>query len=163
ALGCVGAERRQVFAAKAAALAAARALVQRLSLSPSALRRHGIAVNADGVARSAADLLGSPDLDLARLAAVWPELAGLAPEIAEQIETDGRYAGYLDRQAAEIRAFRREEALTLPPELDYGVIGSLSTEVRSKLMAARPASLGAAARLSGVTPAALAALLRHVK
>ena len=162
-LGCVGPERRQVFAAKAAALAAARALVQRLSLSPSALRRHGIAVNADGVARSAADLLRSPDLDLVRLAKVWPELVGLAPEIAEQIETDGRYAGYLERQAAEIRAFRREEALTLPPGLDYGAIGSLSTEVRSKLMAARPASLGAAARLSGVTPAALAALLRHVK
>jgi tRNA uridine 5-carboxymethylaminomethyl modification enzyme len=163
ALGCVGKTREAAFREKATALEGARALVRRLKLSPSQLRSRGIAVNADGVARSAADLLAYPELDLARLAAVWPELAAIPKDIAEQIEIDGRYAGYLERQEAEIRAFRREEALRLPLDLDYGAIGSLSTEIRAKLSAARPDTLGAAARVSGVTPAALVALLRHVQ
>ncbi|MGH7090149.1 MAG: FAD-dependent oxidoreductase, partial [Stellaceae bacterium] len=163
ALGCVRLERGRAFGAKATALAAGRAAVRTARLSPSALRRHGIEVNADGIARSAADLLAYPGIDLARLAAIWPELGGFAPEIAEQLEIDGKYAGYLERQDAEIRAFRRDENLKLPRDLDYAAIGSLSREVRSKLGTARPASLGAAARISGVTPAALVALLRHVR
>ena len=163
ALGCVGAERRTAFAAKAAALAEARVQLRQLQLSPTALSAHGIAVNADGIARSAADLLAYPGVDLARLAAIWPELAAIPLEIAEQVEIDGKYAGYIERQEAEIRAFRRDEALKLPRDLDYGMIGSLSTEVRGKLSAARPETLGAASRLSGITPAALVALLRHVR
>jgi tRNA uridine 5-carboxymethylaminomethyl modification enzyme len=87
----------------------------------------------------------------------------LRPETVEQLETEARYRGYLDRQDADIRAFRRDEALCLPADLDYGAIGSLSIEVRVKLTATRPATLGAAARISGVTPAALTALLRHVR
>jgi tRNA uridine 5-carboxymethylaminomethyl modification enzyme len=163
ALGCVGAERAAAFAAKARALAAARAQAQALKLSPSALRARGIAVNADGIDRSAADLLSYPGIDLARLAAIWPELGTVTQEIAEQLEIDGKYRGYLERQEAEIRAFRRDEALLLPDDLDYDTVGSLSTEVRLKLNAGRPATLGAAARISGVTPAALVALLRHVR
>jgi tRNA uridine 5-carboxymethylaminomethyl modification enzyme len=163
ALGCVGTERAAAFTAKDKALTEARALVRRLSMTPTALRSRGLQVNADGVPRTAADLLGYPDIDLARLAQIWPELAGLPPEIAEQVEIDGKYHGYLERQEAEIHAFRRDEALRLPRDLDYAAIGSLSAEVRSKLGAARPETLGAAARVSGVTPAALVALLRHVK
>ena len=163
ALGCITTERARVFDAKAVALDAARDLVRGLALSPSQLRRHGIAVNADGIARNAADLLAYPDIDVARLSAIWPELVGLAPEIAEQIEIDGKYAGYLERQDAEIRAFRRDEALALPRDLDYRAIGSLSAEIRGKLDTIRPETLGAASRVAGVTPAALVALLRHVK
>jgi tRNA uridine 5-carboxymethylaminomethyl modification enzyme len=163
ALGCVGAARTREFAAKEAALADARDLVRRLRLTPPRLRQHGIAVNEDGVARSAAGLLAYPDIDLARLTGVWPELAAIAPEIGEQVMIDARYAGYLERQEAEIRAFRRDESLRLPADLDYGAIGSLSNEVRGKLDATRPATLGAAARVSGVTPAALVALLKFVK
>ena len=163
AIGCVGGERAQAFAAKSEALERARAQVRALALSPTALRARGLAVNADGVPRSAADLLAYPGIDLARLAAIWPELSGLPPEIAEQIEIDGKYQGYLERQEAEIRAFRRDEALKLPRDLDYAAIGSLSSEIRLKLGAARPETLGAAARVSGVTPAALVALLRHVR
>jgi tRNA uridine 5-carboxymethylaminomethyl modification enzyme len=163
ALGCVGAERAAAFRGKSRALDDARGLVRRLKLSPPALEKHGMAVNADGILRSVADLLGHPGIDLARLAEVWPELHGIAPEIAEQLEIDGRYRGYLERQEAEIRAFRRDEQLALPRDLDYGAIGSLSAEVRLKLSAARPATLGAASRVSGVTPAALVALLRHVR
>jgi tRNA uridine 5-carboxymethylaminomethyl modification enzyme len=134
-----------------------------LKASPAALARHGLTVNADGVARSAAELLAHPDIDLGRLAAIWPQLGGIAPAIAEQLEIDARYAGYLDRQARDIAAYRRDEALTLPGTLDYAGVGGLSAEIRGKLSAARPATLGAAARISGVTPAALVALLQYVK
>ncbi len=120
-------------------------------------------MNDDGISRSAADLLGYPGIDLPRLAQIWPELAGMSAEIAEQLEIDGKYAGYLERQDADIQAFRRDEALSLPADLDYDVVGSLSNEIRSKLSAARPATLGAAARISGVTPAALVALLKYVR
>jgi tRNA uridine 5-carboxymethylaminomethyl modification enzyme len=163
ALGCVGSVREAAFTQKADDLATARALVRELKLTSRQLRQQRLAVNADGVARSAADLLRHPDISWAQIAAVWPELQAIQPEIAEQLEIDGRYAGYLDRQEAEIHAFRRDEELVLPRELDYAAIGSLSTEIRQKLSAARPANLGAASRISGVTPAALIALLRHVK
>ena len=163
AVGCVAAERAARYRAKAAALEAGRALVRRLSATPTQLQRRGIPVNLDGVPRSAAALLAYPDFDLARLAGMWPDLAGLRPDVAEQLEIEARYAGYLERQEADIRAFRRDESLELPEDIDYAAIGSLSTEVRSKLERARPATLGAAARISGVTPAAITALLRHVR
>jgi tRNA uridine 5-carboxymethylaminomethyl modification enzyme len=163
AIGCVGRERAETFEAKRRLLEEGRAMARRLALSPTALKRQGIDVNADGVPRSAAELLGYPGLDLRRLAAIWPELSSIRPDIAEQLEIDGRYAGYVERQEADIRSFRRDEALRLPTDLDYQAIGSLSAEVRGKLQASRPETLGAAARLSGVTPAALIALLRYVR
>jgi tRNA uridine 5-carboxymethylaminomethyl modification enzyme len=161
ALGCVGEARRRVFEDKAAALAAARTGLARLSLSPNQWRRHGIAVSLDGQRRTAHDILAYRGLSVARLATIWPELGGLAPAIAEQLEIDARYAGYLERQAVDIAAFRKEENLLLPADLDYGAIGGLSNEVREKLAAHRPATLGAAGRIPGITPAALTALLSH--
>jgi tRNA uridine 5-carboxymethylaminomethyl modification enzyme len=162
-IGCVGRERAAAFAAKADALTAARALARDLALSPTALREHGIPVNADGVPRTAAELLAYPGVDLKRLTAVWPELEGISRVIGEQLEIDARYAGYLERQEADIRAFRKDEALALPFDLDYAAVGSLSAEIRSKLQETKPSTLGAAARISGVTPAALVALLKHVR
>jgi tRNA uridine 5-carboxymethylaminomethyl modification enzyme len=146
-----------------ARLEIARRLVRGLSLTPPELAKRGIAVNQDGVARSAFELLGRPEMSVARLASVWPELSAIDPIIAEQLEIEARYRGYPDRQDADIRAFRRDEALALPAALDYDTVGSLSNEVRQKLKAVRPATLGAAGRISGVTPAALVALLRHVR
>ncbi|HYU14384.1 MAG TPA: tRNA uridine-5-carboxymethylaminomethyl(34) synthesis enzyme MnmG [Stellaceae bacterium] len=163
AYGAIGDARAAAFAAKMAMLDSARRLVGELRLSPTALRRQGLAVNADGVSRSAGELLAHPGTDMARLAAVWPELAAIPPDIAEQLEIDARYAGYLDRQARDIAAFRRDEALLLPDALDYAAVGGLSAEIRGKLATARPATLGAAARISGVTPAALVALLQYVR
>ena len=122
-----------------------------------------IATAADGSRRTAGELLAMPGVSLARLGRIWPELAATEPEIAEQLEIDARYAGYLDRQAADIAAFRRDESLALPQGLDYDRIGSLSNEVRARLTAARPATLGQAARMEGVTPGALTALLAHVR
>ena len=163
ALGCIAPERRARFERKADRLAAARRLTETLSASPAVLARHGIAVAQDGKARSAARLLGYPDVDIARLAAVWPELASLGRDVAEQIEIDARYAGYLDRQRADIEMFRRDERLSLPASLDYTAIGGLSSEVVEKLDRARPATFGAASRIPGITPAAITALLRYVK
>ncbi len=162
-INAIGAKREAAWTAKAAALEAGRALAERLKSSPTQLARQGLNVNQDGIARSAADLLALPGVTLRRLAAIWPELAGLAPDIQEQIEIDALYRGYLTRQDADIRAYRSDESLRLPADLDYAAMTSLSMEVRGKLAAARPATLAAAARISGVTPAALTILLRHVQ
>jgi tRNA uridine 5-carboxymethylaminomethyl modification enzyme len=162
-LGCVGRERAEAYDRKCRALEEARATLQGLILSPTELARRGIAINQDGVPRSAFDLLGRPGMSIARLGEIWPALRGFRADVAEQLEIEARYRGYLERQEADIRAFRRDESLELPAALDYDTIGSLSAEVRQKLKAVRPATLGAAGRISGVTPAALVALLRHVR
>jgi tRNA uridine 5-carboxymethylaminomethyl modification enzyme len=162
-IGCIGSERARAFHVKRQALAQARDLAGRLTASPSALARQGIAINQDGVSRSALDLLAYPDVDWPRLAGLWPELVSVSADVAEQLSIDARYAGYLGRQRQDIAAYRRDEALELPGDLDYGAIGSLSNEVRQKLVANRPATLGQAARISGVTPAALVALLKYVR
>lgn len=161
--GCVGATRAAHWAGKSRGLAEARALAEGLSLTPNEAERHGITLNKDGRRRSALELMALPGIDTARLAAIWPQLGDLPEALASQLEIDALYAGYLLRQNADIAAFRRDEALRIPPDLDYGKIGGLSAEIRQKLAAARPATLGQAARLDGVTPAALTALLGHVR
>ncbi len=163
ALGCVSARRTSHFRQYAAALDSARQLVASLGGSPTFLLRAGLPVNQDGIWRSAADLLRYPEIDLGVLARLWPDLQSLPPLVAEQIEIDGKYAGYLERQNADIQAFRKDEALALPSDLDVDAVGSLSAEIRQKLRQARPATLGAAARIPGMTPAALITLLRFVK
>jgi tRNA uridine 5-carboxymethylaminomethyl modification enzyme len=163
AIGCVGSLRAAAFAVKAQALAEARALAESLSATPPELTRAGLHINQDGQRRSAMTLLAYPDIDLARLAMLWPALGQFDPAIGAQLEIDGRYAGYLDRQAADIRALRKDEALALPVDVDYATIGGLSTELRDKLTRIRPESLAAAGRIPGMTPAALTALLGHVK
>ena len=163
AVGLVGSRRAEAYRARAEALAEGRALLQSLEATPSALKRAGFQVKQDGVRRSAWTLLRFPDLDLRGLAVYWPEIGGLDAAVAERLEVDARYAAYLERQEADVAAFHRDEALDLPADLDYGRVASLTTEAREKLAAAQPATLGQAARLPGVTPAALVALLRHVK
>ena len=163
AIGCVSSGRARRFAAKSARLRTARENAARLSLSPTEAQRHGIAVASDGIRRTAAELLAYPGVTLANLGRIWPELAAVESDVAEQLEIDARYAGYLERQAADIVAFRRDEALVLPDGIDYAAVGGLSNEVRARLVAARPGTLGQAARMEGVTPGALTALLAHVR
>lgn len=163
ALGCVGSERAAAFQQKMQELERAHELVKSRSLSPNQAAKHGLAVNQDGIVRTAFELMRYPNIDWARLSAVWPELGEIDPAVAAQVEIDAKYATYINRQAEDIQAFRRDEALTLPDDLDYGAVVGLSAELREKLALARPATLGAAARLPGVTPAALTALLAHVK
>ena len=163
ALGCVGGARATAYTAKEAALAHARTLLESHALTPVQAARAGLAVNQDGVLRTGFDLLRYPDIDWARLAALWPTLNDVPPAIAAQVETDGKYASYLARQDADVAAFRRDEALELADDLDYAQVYGLSAEIREKLARARPATLGAASRVQGITPAALTALLAHVR
>ena len=163
ALGLVGGARRAAYAAKAEALAEARTRAGQLKLTPAEAADQGFRVNPDGKPRTLNQLLAYPEIGFDDLAGVWPELAGWPAEVREQVEIDAGYAGYLDRQAADAEAFRRDEALRLPADLDYTRVGGLSTECREKLSAIRPLTLGQAGRIEGVTPGALTALLAHVR
>ncbi|MGZ8995879.1 MAG: FAD-dependent oxidoreductase, partial [Rhodospirillales bacterium] len=162
AAGLVGPEREAAFAAKLEELEAVAMRLRALAADPGAARAMGLPVG-DGQKRSAEALLAYPDTTLARLTALWPELAEVSLAVAEQLEIDARYRGYLERQEADVRAFKRDQALALPEELDFAAVPGLSNEAVAKLSAARPATLGAAARISGVTPAALTILLGHVR
>jgi tRNA uridine 5-carboxymethylaminomethyl modification enzyme len=159
----VGAERTARFTTKMLELEAARGLARSLSLTPKEANDRRLKVNQDGLRRTALDLLAYPTVGFNDLAALWPELGACTPQVREQLEIDALYAGYLQRQEADVVAFRRDEGLRLPADLDYGAVGGLSNEVRSKLADARPVTLGQAGRIEGVTPGALTALLAHVK
>ncbi len=163
ALGLVGPERGEVFHVKQSLLAEARAWAMSRSLTPKEAAGLGLAVNQDGRRRSALDLLALPGVGLRSLASVWPEAGAFRHDIAEQLEIEALYAGYLGRQEADILAFRKDESLRLPADLPYAEIPALSHEVRLKLAEARPATLGAAGRIEGVTPAALAVLLAWLR
>ena len=163
ALGCVGASRRSRHASKMAALEAARDFAHSVSLTPNEADRHGLALNKDGQRRSAFELLSHPNIGIADLAKIWPRFADLPPRIAEQVEIDAKYDVYLSRQAADIAAYRRDESLELPDGLDYSQLSGLSNEVRQKLNAMRPRTIGQAARMDGITPAALTLLVAHLK
>jgi len=134
-----------------------------VSLTPNEADRHGLALNKDGQRRSAFELLSHPNIAIADLAKVWPRLADLPPKIAAQVEIDAKYDVYLSRQAADIAAYRRDESLELPDGLDYSQLSGLSNEVRQKLNATRPRTIGQAARMDGITPAALTLLVAHLK
>ncbi|MPZ58091.1 MAG: tRNA uridine-5-carboxymethylaminomethyl(34) synthesis enzyme MnmG [Rhizobiales bacterium] len=162
-LGCVGSERERRHHKKMAALAAARALAKSLSVTPNEAARHGLSLNKDGQRRSAFELLSYPTISFRDIACIWPEIGGLAPDAAEQLEIDAKYAVYLDRQSADVAAFRRDENLELPTELDYADIRGLSNEVRQKLAAIRPRTIGQAGRIDGITPAALTLLAVHLR
>src|SRR5262249_27043471 len=152
-LGCIGPERSVAFAARCRALDEGRGLLASLSLTPNEAARHGLALNLDGRRRTGLELLARSDLSFARLAAVWPELGRIAPPIAAQLEVDARYSTYVDRQTADIEAFRKDEAVRIPADLDYAAVSGLSTEVRQRLEAVRPATLAQASRMEGITPA----------
>jgi tRNA uridine 5-carboxymethylaminomethyl modification enzyme len=163
AIGCVGAERRTRHEAKMTALEAARDFARSVSLTPNEADRHGLALNKDGQRRSAFELLSHPSIAIADLAKIWPRFGDLPPKIAEQVEIDAKYEVYLSRQAADIASYRRDESLELPEGLDYWQLRGLSNEVRQKLNSTRPRTIGQAARMDGITPAALTLLVAHLK
>jgi tRNA uridine 5-carboxymethylaminomethyl modification enzyme len=162
-LGLVGGARAKSFAARMQLLERARALCHSLALTPNQAARHGIHLNRDGARRSAYELLSHPDIDLARLSMVWPELAALDRFAAEQIEIEASYAVYLDRQSADIESLRRDDGVALPADLDFGGMAGLSNELREKVIAAKPSTIGQASRIDGMTPAALALILGEAR
>ena len=140
-----------------------RTQLDALTMTPNALKGRGVSINQDGVRRSAFEILAYSEVDFARLSQLWPELADTSGPIQAQLEIEAIYQGYMERQEADIRAFRRDAAMAIPDNLDYDDIPGLSAEVRAKLEVARPATIGSAARISGVTPAATTVLLGYVR
>jgi tRNA uridine 5-carboxymethylaminomethyl modification enzyme len=163
AIGCVGPERTKAFSAKSTAIKDARDFANSVSLTPKEAEKHGIALNKDGQRRTAFNMLSYPNIAMSDLAKVWPRLGELPAKIAEQIEIDAKYDVYLTRQASDVAAYRRDESFTLPEDLDYASIPGLSNEAKQKLLKARPRSIGHAAKLEGMTPAALTLLVAYVK
>jgi tRNA uridine 5-carboxymethylaminomethyl modification enzyme len=162
-VGCVGPERAAVFDAKRTKLHTARERLENLTITPNEAARHGLDLNKDGVRRSAFTLLSRWDIGWPDVTGVWPELNDIELAIGAQVEVDAKYAVYLQRQTANVASFRRDEALLLPDDLDYPSLPGLSNEVKARLREARPRSLGQAARLEGITPAALTILASQVR
>jgi len=162
ALGCVGRARTVRHQNKMVALEGAKSLAKSLTLTPNEAAKHGLALNRDGQRRSAFELLAYPEVGWTEVRAIWPELSSIDPGIATHLEIDAKYDVYLKRQTADVDAFRRDEALVLG-EIDYGLVPGLSNEVRGKLNAARPWTVGQAGRLDGMTPAALGILAAYLR
>jgi tRNA uridine 5-carboxymethylaminomethyl modification enzyme len=162
ALGCVGSARSLRHGIKMAALNAAKAKAQSLSLTPNEAAKYGLALNKDGQRRSAFELLAYPEIGWEQVRSIWPELSAVDPGIAVHLEIDAKYDVYLKRQVADVEAFRRDEGLVLT-DVDFGQVPGLSNEARAKLKAAQPHTVGQAGRLDGVTPAALGILAAYLR
>jgi tRNA uridine 5-carboxymethylaminomethyl modification enzyme len=146
-----------------AAQADIREFATSVSLTPTEGGRHGLAVNRDGQRRTAFELLSFPHIGIADLTRIWPRFAMFHVKHLQQIEIDAKYEVYLSRQAADIAAFRRDESLELPDDIDYAAVKGLSNEARAKLAAIRPRTVGQAGRIDGLTPAALTLLVGHIR
>jgi tRNA uridine 5-carboxymethylaminomethyl modification enzyme len=162
-LGCVGPGRAELYERTLTQLAAARAALKAATASPATLEAFGISVNQDGARRSAFELAAQPRFPLSILARVWPELADIPQSLVGRLEADAKYAVYVERQAEDVARHRRDDALPLPQDMDYTELPGLSREMRQKFSVVRPGSLGQAARIEGVTPAALAVVAAHAR
>ena len=163
ALGCVSAARQARYEEKAAGLQCGSELLRAISVTPNQAAKHGIEINQDGRRRTAFELLSFPNVDIARLADIWPELRDVPTTLRGQLQTDARYAAYVARQEADVEALRKDEAVEIPDDFDFGAISGLSAEARQKLTGERPATLAQAARIDGMTPAALLLVRAHIR
>lgn len=163
AIGCVKESRIKVYREKAELLNAAREQMDNLIATPSQLLKQGFEVKQDGVRRTAKNLLGYSEISFAEIIKIWPEISDMRTDIKEQMEIEAKYAGYLKRQESDIKAFKRDEELKIPQNIDFKDIGGLSTEIRQKLVKYAPDTLASASRIPGMTPAALTAILGFIK
>ncbi|WP_311030726.1 tRNA uridine-5-carboxymethylaminomethyl(34) synthesis enzyme MnmG [Mesorhizobium koreense] len=162
-LGIASSDRRKRFHQQKQVLSDAQALLEGLTLTPNEARKRGLQINQDGIRRSALELLSHSDLTVARLAEIWPELKAIPAQAVERLETEARYSVYLDRQEADVALLKREEARSIPVDLDYAAMAGLSNELKQKLGSRKPGSLAEAQRIDGMTPAALAIVLTHAQ
>lgn len=163
AIGVIGARRSAAFATKTKAISGGLNLLNQLNITPTEASKRGLHFNQDGRRRTAFELLAFPDVDMARLAAVWPELGALPSKVAKQLEIDARYAAYVRRQEDDVAVLRRDEAIVIPAGFDYAALPSLSAELRLKLARQQPATIAQAGRIEGMTPAAILTLLGALK
>jgi tRNA uridine 5-carboxymethylaminomethyl modification enzyme len=162
-IGCIGSRREAHFLRTRDEIREIRQRLEALNLTPQEAARHGLELNQDGIRRSAYQLLSYPGVGWNDLARAWPELAHVRAGVKERLETDATYAVYLDRQQADIAAYRRDESIVLESTLDFQTLPGLSNEIKSKLDLVRPKTLGQAARIEGITPAALTLLAAHAR
>ena len=162
-IGCISSQRKMAFEHKLFSLNEARNRLLDLQMSPNELKKHGIAIAHDGVMRSVMNLLSFPGITYSRLVDIWPHLADIDPIIQEQLEIEANYSSYLEKQTADIMAFKKDEHIMIPETIDYHAIKSLSIEVIEKLKKHLPTTLGATSRISGITPAAITAILVHLR
>ena len=162
-IGVVGTERAEFWAKKKQEIETARTLMTTLEASPTALAKNGIAINQDGRKRTALQALSLPNVEFDDLCRQWEELSNMSPAMRLKMQTDALYSGYISRMEKDIKAFKKDENVKIPHDLDYNEVGSLSNEVKAKLSEVRPATLGTAGRISGITPASIIALLHHIR
>ena len=162
-IGCIEKSRKDLFDKKINNLEKARNLAKSIIISPSKARTYGLKINQDGIKRSVLDLLAYSEINMVLLSKIWPELKDMHKEISEQLEADALYAGYLDRQDADIMSFKKDESLLIPDNISYKDINGLPNEACEKLTKLKPASIGQAARLEGINPATILAILAHLK
>jgi len=163
AIGCVGMVRQNAWRDKAQALADARTQLATHTKPAKAVAAAGLPAPRDGGARSGADLLTLDGVRITDILPLWPEHATIPPSLHSQLEADYRYAGYIVRQQADIDALRRDEAVLIPAQTDFASVGGLSTEAKDILCRFQPETIGHANRLPGLTPAAVVAVLHHIK
>ena len=163
AFGCVGPERQKRWGDKKQKLTEARDLLSRVTESAKTIAAAGLPAPRDGAKRTAADLLALETVGFAEIQLLWPELAVIPDNLHAQLAADCRYAGYVGRQQSDIDALRRDEAVMIPPQTDFTMVGGLSAESRDILAKYQPETIGQANRLPGLTPAAVVSVLRHVK
>jgi tRNA uridine 5-carboxymethylaminomethyl modification enzyme len=162
-IGCVGSERERAFRGYVEKLERGSVLLRSLSMTPAEAAQKGLKINQDGVRRTAFDLLAYPEIGFQDLVRLWPELQSIEPACRDQIEIDATYSVYLKRQESDIATMRREESRVIPDDFDYDALSGLSNELKQKLVSVRPANLGQASRVDGMTPAALTLLLAHIR
>ena len=162
-IGLVGKERSRIFNEKSSNITKMNKVMASLNISPSKASNYGIIIAKDGVFRSASQILSQKDVNMSKIREIWPEIPSFSAEIDEQIEINAHYRGYLNKQRADILAFKRDENLVIPDNIDYSVLSGLSNEVKAKFKEIRPKTLGQALRIDGITPAAVYILLSHVK
>ncbi len=161
--GCVGNLRWRCFEQKRRQIAVLRDLADQLQIKPSELDRHCIKNKKDGTRRTAFNLMSYDDVSRETILKIWPQLAEYSADVYEEVEIEAKYAGYIKRQLADIEVFKKDEKLKIREDIDYSKIGGLSNEMVIKLSRVRPATIGAASRISGVTPAAVMAILGYLK
>ena len=162
-IGLVQNKREEIYKEKYKKLTEIHFKMEKLSISPSKITKYGINIAKDGVNRTANQILGQKSVDMNKIRKIWPEIQYFSREIDEQLEINSHYKGYLKKQKADILAFKRDENLEIPENLDYDNFSGLSNEVKTKFKQIKPKTMGQALRIDGITPAAVYILLSHIK
>ena len=162
-IGVVQPERAEIFTRKVNKINELSNILKSLKISPNEAQKFNIKIAKDGVKRSAFEILSRDGVNFIKLRSIWSKIPKASKNEEEQIEISAHYSGYLEKQEADIIAFRKDENLLIPEDIDYSKLSGLSNEVKSKFKLVRPKTLGQALRIDGITPSAAYILLSHVK